>query len=694
MKKYILFILAAMLVAPIHAKKRSDIEEKKIEQIWARADMGEFNNRTVSDKYKNEPAVVLAQYHELSTRREEAESDDMISPSSKFVVFTVLDRYMVKINSTSAIRQFSTIRYEKNSSDDVVAVGIRVYKPNGKVVEVNPDDYIKMGTDLKSRGEKENVVKIAVPNLQKGDVIDYFMYQESSIYEKLKDETLNCSYPIQSYRFRGVFAKRSRFHYWLPNSIQPQVSNENNMNTMTFKVTDIEPLKREIFSSKVGRGVRFRYDFKKWPFNYIVSSKDYGIKSLQRVEEPLPIQSASYAKAPLAGNLKQWFKQIKTYLKNHPELSEKEKLEVVYYQLADFVTPQEEIHSYFEWYYLIFLQKLKIQVDMVSVADRNKVQNDDAVRKEDFCTVAKWGDSTILHLYDSGLRSLWDYTNNIEGSVMKTVNKQDWETVPETPAEKNRIDVVADVAINKEDGLSLDVKRSVTISGNVKKPYRNLLGTYVQWDSIVRERYGLPYGLDVQAKGMDKTTPRIVSKKRLQVEREALRQEETFEQEAKGYFNGKIRKLNRYHIDSYGLFLNDLDFRYKSDVVLESAVQTSDKRKVIHIGHLLCYMDLSDLREERLSDIVLRNAFHDTYQINFQIPAGYQVWNKEAFERNISNACGSLVSTAKVEGDNLIVNVAWRINGLKFPASDWKNVLEILRGYQSLYNTSAVLTLR
>lgn len=697
MRKYILLLLATFFFVPMQAKKRSDVEERMINRIWARTDMPEFNERTVFEKYKDEPVVVLAKYHELTDITQDGSVVlDLISPFVSQVMYATLDRCMVKINSNSAIHEFSTVQYEKGSPDNVYVVGIRVYKSDGTVVNVNPDDYIKVSTDLKSKREKDNVVKIAVPNLQKGDVIDYFMYKEiSTSTEALKEETLNAKCPIQSYRFKGVFSRNAKFKYWVTDPVQPQVETVGKVECIGFNVIDLEPFKRDIFSNSVGSGILFRYDFHKIQVSLLNIGAEKGIKPMEIIENPTEKSYLNLVNNMLFhGYLKDWLKQIKTYLKNHPNLTEEEKAEIVYYHWMQFSIPQDAIRSYPNVSYIGVLRKLNINYEVAAAVNRYKVRGDDAVKTSDFCEIVKLSNGAFYHVYDNGLPSLWDYNNNIEGSKMKFGNSTDWEFVPVTTAEKNRTDVSIHVSFNKEDDLSLDVERNVSLSGNVKHAHRNLLGTYLQWDSVVRNRYGLPNGLDENAKGLDKYTARVIAQKRLAVEEEALSQGDAFEQEADGYFVGRVGNLKNYHIDSYGLFLDDSLFRYQSDVVLEGEVKTADKSRIVNIGHLLSYLNLSDLKETRKNDIVLKNTFLDTYQINFQIPAGYEVRNVEAFEKNISNSCGSFLSHAKVEGGTLVVNVAWRINGLKYPASEWKNILEILRGYQSFFNTSAVMTLR
>ena len=93
MKKYILFLLASMFFVPAQAKKRTVDEEETIKKIWARTDMPEFNNRKVSDKYKDEPAVILAKYCEMTCKTTKSEDNDLLSTDFGRNINSNLERY-------------------------------------------------------------------------------------------------------------------------------------------------------------------------------------------------------------------------------------------------------------------------------------------------------------------------------------------------------------------------------------------------------------------------------------------------------------------------------------------------------------------------------------------------------------------------------------------------------------------------
>ena len=57
-----------------------------------------------------------------------------------------------------------------------VYVGVRVIKPDGSVKEISADDIV-LTRDESSRKE----AKLAIPDLQPGDIVDYFIAKQQSM---------------------------------------------------------------------------------------------------------------------------------------------------------------------------------------------------------------------------------------------------------------------------------------------------------------------------------------------------------------------------------------------------------------------------------------------------------------------------------------------------------------------------------
>ena len=197
MKKLFTMLMLAVIALPTLAFDDNDYQKfvKEVKQdVWGR-NLPQFNNRKVSAQYKDESAVILARYEELT-----------VDLSKKFNIFafgnlkqntaTHLKRNLIKINDKAALDKFSTFdfrTYDRSFNelmlreDHRTVLGVKVIKPDGTVKEVSTDDYQDANEGKKGQ---EKRTKLAVPDLQVGDLIDYFIYDFDVIKEDTLDPTL------------------------------------------------------------------------------------------------------------------------------------------------------------------------------------------------------------------------------------------------------------------------------------------------------------------------------------------------------------------------------------------------------------------------------------------------------------------------------------------------------------------------
>ena len=210
-------LLLVLLSLPAMAFDNDDYlkyVQKVKEEVWGK-DLPQFNNRTVPARYKNESAVVMAFYEELTVDKGTSFNflELGVTANNKAVH---IRRYLVKINDKAALEKYSTFdirSYEKSHNagwwTDIhkSVLGVKVIKPDGTVKEVSNDEY---KNDDEGKNGKDKRAKLAVPDLQVGDMIDYFIYD----YDKLKEENIDPvlflfggKYPILDYQIHCAIDK-------------------------------------------------------------------------------------------------------------------------------------------------------------------------------------------------------------------------------------------------------------------------------------------------------------------------------------------------------------------------------------------------------------------------------------------------------------------------------------------------------
>ena len=211
-------LISSIIALPMMAFDDNDyqkfVQEVK-KEVWAK-DLPQFNTRTVPAQYKNESAVVLALYEEFSVNQ--SKRFNFINVTNiKAHTSTHLKRYLIKINDKAALEKFSTFdfrTYDRSLNDALLhedhrtVLGVKVIKPNGTVKEVSSDEYQEANEGKKG---KEKRSKLAVPDLQVGDLIDYFTYD----FDKVKEENIDpmififgADYPILDYQIHCSIDKQ------------------------------------------------------------------------------------------------------------------------------------------------------------------------------------------------------------------------------------------------------------------------------------------------------------------------------------------------------------------------------------------------------------------------------------------------------------------------------------------------------
>jgi hypothetical protein len=165
--------------------KLSDIASN-MKQVWDEKDP-DFSTSVIPEKWKDESGVIIAQKTRFSFDKD----------ASKLAVYEITHR-RIKLNDRDAVNSYSSLYFRIGSSRD--GAGIKVIKSNGTVQDVSLRNaiYIEDLSDVPSTFQpyigkantyydksKSRVVyyKLAIPDLDPGDIIDYgtIFYDDNTV---------------------------------------------------------------------------------------------------------------------------------------------------------------------------------------------------------------------------------------------------------------------------------------------------------------------------------------------------------------------------------------------------------------------------------------------------------------------------------------------------------------------------------
>ena len=147
----------------------NQIYEKLKASLWGDPD---FKTTEIPEKWKDESAVILAKSYEYEVKKEFF---------LNYVYENITLHKRVKLLDKAAINEFSELSFEndyKNTSfwssyelKDVY-FGIKVIKTTGKQNIIDIKDAVVKS--IKEGLNKHEYQKIAIPDLEPGDIVDYF----------------------------------------------------------------------------------------------------------------------------------------------------------------------------------------------------------------------------------------------------------------------------------------------------------------------------------------------------------------------------------------------------------------------------------------------------------------------------------------------------------------------------------------
>ena len=194
MKKLFPVYLLLILAFPVSAQEDeatftpSKLESiaRNMQQVWDDPDP-DFSVNAIPDRWKEESGVILAQKTRFSFDKD----------ANKLAVYEITRR-RIRLNDRDAVNSYSSVYFRIGSSND--GAGIRIIKPDGSRQEVSLRNaiYVEDNDDVPSTftpyigkastyydKSKSRVIfyKVAIPDLEPGDIIDYgtIFYDDNTV---------------------------------------------------------------------------------------------------------------------------------------------------------------------------------------------------------------------------------------------------------------------------------------------------------------------------------------------------------------------------------------------------------------------------------------------------------------------------------------------------------------------------------
>ncbi|MGZ3852480.1 MAG: DUF3857 domain-containing protein [Flavisolibacter sp.] len=679
----------------------------------------EFDATTVPDKWKNESAVIIGQKTEYLFSR---------VASGKNVYNVRIQEYIhkrIKLQDKNSLEKFSTFYYVTMGKDGNAQY--KIIKPGGKENEVNIATAIEEEQDVpaiyKTILFKMNFkkMKIAIPDLEVGDIIDYTV--KSSYDWDMKQEgieftpfifSLANTYPtmFQQYRFTMADGMKVRYRAYngAPNiKYDPKASvlgDKNSYLSYYFLDKDREKSNDERWSLEYRNTptVKFRV--------VLLADNDEESKGLGQAtidRSGLDVEQVYARYAPVAAYMTTTVTSLVGYTTEYMAKkkadgalkTDDDIIRETYYCLRKVFLEmyyKGPVHSDLEKYMTgKKLYKKVLAAEKKDVTSKKQEKEDEVrisgvtfatalrvalsamgIQSELFVyeprSLGNWRDALFMDELDYVLRvkgkkkyyyleafnnfdafaTPYSYLEGAEGYAIGYQEKNQYFRASIPPSTINDNIEKEEYVVNFSSAMDvLQAERTSSYLGATKTGrigQANLDRSYLNFDF---EKY---YNEPKKNKKNDNVALEAANKYDDPDKDERIKdRKELFEKDLKGEFD--VDKYQDFELLKDGRFGDTAWLQYKEKFTVKKLISKAGKNYIVDIGKMIgdqIKLDSNEMKT-RQTDIWVPFARTIENNITVNIPAGFTVDGIQDLNMSIDNESGSFISTAKVDGDKLLI---------------------------------------
>ncbi len=717
MKIKVITLILLTYSMTIFGQTKLEIEAKNF--FWGADDMYK-NSTDIPDKWKNESAVVIYKnvnydYHKFG----------------KKVKYKTSIRKRIKLLDNAAVKEFSEFTFKKRFRTKFSwfkrgkhILGIKIIKLDGKEIEIDVNN---------DAVEVDGESKIAIANLEVGDILDYYFYKVEPFKSVFAfgfdpvETTLGEEYPVLDFK---LFLETENDFFINFNSFNgsPELEEiatgrggirrykltasdieKNDFPRWFYPLIDLPSYKFQVYFARSGVFENLAMAF--------LPKKEKSIKKTVSKEEVLDLYDKRFKPNGDIGDVKKFFKG-KTFK------SDKEKVIDAYYYMRHFYMTryieamyvQEagiaySAYSYYDYgavfiqddkefirHFTEFLKRHKIKYEVVVAKKRYDGSIDDLLIESNVNVLLKIAtEQPIYAAFFGPHKSINEYSPLVEGTdvylLTTSKNKIDGVKKGKLPiSEYSQNELKREITLVIDDDFSgLSVSSTSYYKGYTKggEQYRLL-----QFDDYVYEDYK-KYDTKSFIERVKKKKLKEKYAQELNALKEKLKekQKEKFKKNAESEFDMEGIEDYEYEIINTGRYGVDSYFTFNETFKVNNAfIKRAGPNYIIEIGKFIGgQIDLTDKERKRTENIHMEYPRMFNYDIKIEIPEGYTVSGLDKLKKSVDNSTGAFISDANVEGNLLIINTTKKYKHNNEPNSNWILMIDFLDEANQFTNEKILL---
>jgi len=672
-----------------------------------------FDVRNIPAEYSKYSKVIIAKHEEI-TGLAKSKFRWMGAGARKELTYTHTTRELVKINDAAALEDYSEITFQKFAQrykDKLTTyLGVRVIKADGTVKEIDPDEII-----LTDNTDKNKKGKLAVSDLQIGDMLDYFI-QTVEFYEAggtldFENFVFADEDPIMHYSVHVEASKKLAVEYRAMNGAPDfkYRTNEDDDNLLDAEQNNIAPFPTSLWMSPYRQIPLLRFHMVLGNSGFLNVRKPGEIYKNPDADEIINVYDqvlksyVSSSRAELGSYDKQVKRIAESYLEQNGGGKIKDNPVALYYAArhhflmgfskddVSVVNNKRNRRAPSDIAFLAMLEELFNQFDINSqfilLPSKYGPKSNEIMSVSDLQLALITDDSQIFTA-----ESIFDTPNVIpyylEGQQGVTIDyhfsfrqaksdKGSYSTKYSAAAQNQHTEDLV-FNFNPADPQKIKIDRKATITGLLRLDYQRQLLLYEDLHEEERKTLGIEDSFYEILKD-SKKGKKIVEEYQHAFDEARKEWKENFKDEINDQFDVKPEELISFKIDQPGVFEDKKAMIFSEQFTVNAWVKKAGNNYILDAGKMIGgQLKIKPEQRDRKVDVYMPNARTFQYNVSIPVPQGYTAEGLDKLNTSIDNSTGSFVTTAKLEGANVKITVAKVYKNAFEKAEKWPDLLKML----------------
>lgn len=715
---FLFFLITTLLLNNTSTSAQGIIDEDFLDVISQNVkphieDIAAFNTNIVPDKWKNESGVIIG--YKRSITFDKQTSSGFFSGTKAFIYLFENVRFKIKLQDRNAVTAFTEMYFRFGEKEDGYLA--KVIKADGQIIEVDLDDAVQIESKSEvpefyksffdqNSGSETRYYKVAIPNLEAGDILEYSAFTKSKLnvknsgYVEFDPQYELCSkkYPVL---FNEISIETDDKTFFKSMSLNgaPEFKKENTSNTGFFRyvftdkdrgtVKDVNFISPYLANPLVKFQVIYANNSKTQNVSLIGGkgelkqgfSKDELAKiawSNYIFSRAYPVNSGGIT-AEMFVNYS--FMQMKK--DGWVDVPEDRYVEMVYYRIRNIGLFRSSYlpDAVFAYMFRSFLERRKIETALIITANNKTGTLKDILFDEEIRYCVQWRDKFVFNCTDHSNPD--EQLENMLGNEAYLIGEPERKsgdqmiksiTLPDSKITDNTIQYNVNANFDAATG-KMTISRTSTYTGISKSreiDEKVRFTTYMLDDFKVFNGPSPVEGLTGRA--LDEYYSSVQAIK----EEFKTAKPEQVESSLKREFNSSAKYKN-FRIVSDGRNSKKKNLQVIDDFEMSNVIKHAGKKLLVNLTALMgSQLHITDEERERTKDIYLNYPRRIVWNISMPVPQGYTVKGLKELNKTVETEAGKFLCEAKEENGIIRLTITKQYNLKQLPKEKWNALLEFI----------------